>query len=1159
MNTYSLIKFIFTFLLLFIFIGCSNEAEYESPTSLHNPTVTGTFIDDVVQGLDYNCSSGTIGKTTVNGNYTCFVGDDVIFSLGSVEIGKIAAQSEFLSPYSLFPNDIDSAVNLARLMQSMDADNNSTNNIIVLDDSLITLLPLDTNFTSPSFIVDVQNSLSITLVSIEEAVTKMNAAILDAGGVIPDGGNIPVADAGNDQEVPYNTTVILDGSGSSDSDSGALLTYTWSVELKPQDSNATISDVTSKFPTFFADLNGTYVFKLIVNDGKMNSAADTVTIIASNSIPIGIFSSFTTNEDVAYSGLLTASDANQNELTYAKVAEPSHGTLSVDSNGSFIYTPTINYNGIDSFTYKVNDSFSDSNVKTVNITIASVDDMPAITNTTVTVNENQTSALTITASDGDNDTLSYSLTGTDASYFDVNSSSGVVTFNLAPDYETKASYSITLNASDSTYTATKNVVINIYNIAEEAILADSSLTTAESSTAGTNIGSITIIYSSDSPITAINLDGNGSTNFDVSTAGVVTIKAGCTLDYESVTSYNLTAIATSASGNSNTVDVLISVTNIAETVPTLIDTNFSILEDVNDTYIFGKISIFDVGDTVISDISLSGVGNSNFSVATDGSISVAVGASIDFETTQTYNLTAIATNGAGNSLSVDVIVHINNVIDEIAILANSSGAIIENAVSGSSAGSVTISYAGDSNITSITLTGTGNENFAVEVNGTITLAANYVLDYETKTYYDLKATAENAAGNSASVDLNISIIDYAFNPQQIAKIKAILPESDDLFGTSVSVSGDYVIVGAAQEDPDGKVSSGSAYLFKKDSNGALSQIAIINASDYQTYDLFGTSVSIDGDYIAIGAYKSYSQGNVYLYKRNSDSNITQIAKISASDAQSDDYFGYSVSMSGDYIAVGAYQEDASGISNAGSAYIFKRNSDSNITQIAKIEATTPSADSGFGYSVSIDGDYIVVGSYKEDSGAVVDAGSAYVFKRNSDVLVSNIADINASDAAAYDYFGNAVSINGDYIAIGAYQEDANGTSNAGSAYIFKRNSDDTVTQTKKIVAGNVESSAYFGYSISIENQYLVVGAHQEDNNSTDSGTAYVYEIDTSDPTVVTQVKQLNASDMQADDFFGNSVSINGNNIAIGAFSEDNISVNSGSTYMFDTEPLGVAP
>ena len=202
------------------------------------------------------------------------------------------------------------------------------------------------------------------------------------------------------------------------------------------------------------------------------------------------------------------------------------------------------------------------------------------------------------------------------------------------------------------------------------------------------------------------------------------------------------------------------------------------------------------------------------------------------------------------------------------------------------------------------------------------------------------------------------------------KITASDGTAGDQFSYSVAISGDYIIVGARGNDNAGSW-SGSAYIFKRDGTEWTEQ-AKITASDGAEDDLFGTSVAISGDYAVVGADgdddAGSNSGSAYIFKRYGTI-WTEQAKITASDGAAGDRFSDSVAISGDYVVVGAYRGD--------SAYIFKRYG-TIWTEQAKINASDGAADDEFGDSVAISDDYVVVGAYGDDD-AGPRSGSAYIY------------------------------------------------------------------------------------------------------------------------------------------------------------------------------------
>ena len=366
----------------------------------------------------------------------------------------------------------------------------------------------------------------------------------------------------------------------------------------------------------------------------------------------------------------------------------------------------------------------------------------------------------------------------------------------------------------------------------------------------------------------------------------------------------------------------------------------------------------------------------------------------------------------------------------------------------------------------------------------------------------------------------------------------------DLFGRSVSIDGDYAIVGANLDDDNG-TDSGSAYVFIR-SGASWSEQDKLTASDGAANDIFGISVCISGDYAIVGAYldddNGTDSGSAYVYFR-SGATWSEQAKLIASDGAAGDLFGLSVSVSGDYAIVGSSFDDDNG-ALSGSAYVFIR-SGASWSEQDKLTASDGAAADYFGRSVSIDGDYAIVGAYLDDDNGT-DSGSAYVFLRTG-ASWGEQAKLIASDGETWEEFGGSVSIDGDYAIIGASDDDDNGTQ-SGSAYVFIR-SGTSWSEQAKLLASDGWNYDYFGNSVSISGDYAIVGAHYDDDNGTSSGSAYIFK---RTGTSWSEYAKLLASDGATFDWFGNSVSIDGVNAIVGAWKDDDNGSDSGSAYIFET-------
>ena len=375
------------------------------------------------------------------------------------------------------------------------------------------------------------------------------------------------------------------------------------------------------------------------------------------------------------------------------------------------------------------------------------------------------------------------------------------------------------------------------------------------------------------------------------------------------------------------------------------------------------------------------------------------------------------------------------------------------------------------------------------------------------------------------------------------KILASDKQAGDLFGYSVSISGDRAIVGAHGEDTGGS-NAGAAYIYQYNGSTWIEQ-AKLQASDKETGDSFGYSVSISGDTAIVGGYGEDTggadSGAAYIYQYNGSTWVEQ-AKLQANDKQAGDLFGYSVSTSGDTAIVGAHGEDTGG-SNAGAAYIYQYNGSTWVEQ-AKLQANDKQAGDLFGYSVSTSGDTAIVGAHGEDTGGS-NAGAAYIYQYNGSTWVEQ-AKLQANDKQTGDLFGVSVSISGYTAIVGAHLEDTGGT-DAGAAYIYQYNGS-TWLEQGKLQASDKETNDWFGRSVSISGDTAIVGARYEDTGGNDAGAAYIYQYNGS--TWLEQAK-LQASDKETGDLFGVSVSTSGGTAIVGARHEDTGGKDAGAAYMFD--------
>jgi hypothetical protein len=384
---------------------------------------------------------------------------------------------------------------------------------------------------------------------------------------------------------------------------------------------------------------------------------------------------------------------------------------------------------------------------------------------------------------------------------------------------------------------------------------------------------------------------------------------------------------------------------------------------------------------------------------------------------------------------------------------------------------------------------------------------------------------------------------------EIAKITPADGGYGDLFGSSVSISGDYLIVGAPNHDEGGISNNGCAYIFER-SNNTWNEVAKLLAPDISVNDTFGASVSISGDYAIVGSpfdtHTGSYYGSAYIFHREETSpgifSWEYQDKLVAGDGGASDYFGTSVSINGDYAIVGAPFDDDKG-SNSGSAYIFQR-SGSDWSQIAKLTADDGSAGDYFGYSVSISDDDAIVGAPRYDSDIATDVGAMYAFKRSGDIW-STIGPLSIPSGADGDEFGWSVAVDGHFTIGGVHSYDGGeGLTNCGAARLFEELADTGIwgTITGNWLASDMEASDQFGESVSISGDYAVIGSLKYFNNA---GTAYVFYAEDHDDWL--EFDKLVASDGSRWGF-GSAVAISGQYVVIGARHDLNTN---GSAYVYD--------
>ena len=353
--------------------------------------------------------------------------------------------------------------------------------------------------------------------------------------------------------------------------------------------------------------------------------------------------------------------------------------------------------------------------------------------------------------------------------------------------------------------------------------------------------------------------------------------------------------------------------------------------------------------------------------------------------------------------------------------------------------------------------------------------------------------------------------------------------ASDRFGESVATNGAIAIIGARSNDDNGD-NSGSAYIFDISTGQQLFKLL---PNDGAAFDNFGISVAISGTTAIVGAFgdddNGEASGSAYLFDTTTG---LQLAKLLPTDGALLEFFGWSVGISGDTAIVGAYRDGDNG-SQSGSAYLFDTLTGLQIG--AKLLPNDGATGDIFGYSVAISSTTAIVGAQGDnDNGSV--SGSAYLFDISTGL---QIAKLLANDGAADDRFGFSVAISGTIAIVGASLNDDNGDI-SGSAYLFDT---DTNLQIAKLLPNDGAAGDQFGRSVAISGATAIVGAWRDDDNGSDSGSAYLFD------TTGTQISKLLPDDGAAGDWFGQSVAISGAIALVGAELDDDNGSDSGSVYL----------
>ena len=658
-----------------LLIGCGGGGGSSSTASNATPTTqTLTFIDDKVSGVKY-VNGSVSGFTDANGNFP-YTSGIVSFYLGDIKLGEI---SSIPSDKNVFVQDVvgvsrtdtsnAKVLKIASLLQSLDSDN-STDEIEIKEESF-------NKFKNQS-ITSIDDNTDVTTLLSTLNITKVS---------------------------DINAKRHLDNS---------LKYY------------GVVSDTTA--PTLLSSS---------ILNGATNVSKDASIILTFNN---------DVRKNLINKDNITLKDASNNPIDF---------TISLNFNVVTIKPVALSYATSYTLTLKSNiQDYGKNSLGTTDTTISFTTQSPADTTaptinsaSTFTVNENQTTAFTANATD-DRSSVTYSISGTDSSLFSINSSTGIVTFNTAPNYETKNSYSVTLNATDaSNNSSSKDVTINISDIDEVAptITSSTTFTVNENQTSA-----FTATATDTSGISSYALSGTDVNSFNIdSTTGIVTFKTNT--DYETKSSYSIILTATDSQNNSSSQNVTINIVNLDETTPTFTSSS---TVSVNENQL-SVITATATDDSTIT-YSLNGTDVSYFDIVSNTGV-ITFKTTPDYETKSSYSITVKATDTSNNIATQNLTVNLNDV-DEVAPIitspSSSSVSVPENQTT-----AFTVIATDSSSITYSISGGADASSFSIDSSGTVTF--NLAPDYETKTSYSVTVKATDSSNNFSTKDVTVGITDVS--------------------------------------------------------------------------------------------------------------------------------------------------------------------------------------------------------------------------------------------------------------------------------------------------------------------------------------------------------------------------------------------------------------
>lgn len=379
-----------------------------------------------------------------------------------------------------------------------------------------------------------------------------------------------------------------------------------------------------------------------------------------------------------------------------------------------------------------------------------------------------------------------------------------------------------------------------------------------------------------------------------------------------------------------------------------------------------------------------------------------------------------------------------------------------------------------------------------------------------------------------------------------SKLELAVFDQGARFGLAIALSGDVIVSGAPSDDgPAGN--QGSAYVFERDPGGPRPWRVVkkLLASDGESGDSFGEYLAMGGKTAVVTAWKA---GKAYVFERNAGG-LDSWEEVRILVGNPAEQFGSAAAVDGDTVVIGA-QTDSERFFRSGAAYVFERNEGGpgQWGQTAKLTASDAGTDHFFGSAVAVDRDRVAVGS------GAGPGKRAYVFERSGPGAAdwSEVAILLPSGDGGE--FGQAIVVDGETVVVGAPSETDGQLNTTGAAYVYDRDHGGAGAwgEVKRLSMpddGGGQSDK-LGISVALQGDSLVVGSSAGGGAFADSGVVWLYNRNEGGPDNWGVAAKIFATDAADSDGLGVSVALDGNTIAAGASGVNAEASNEGAAYTF---------